>query len=185
MSDHPESVGKVKSTQKALDAMKMIADLSDEQVVRVGENIFRERILPLFLSPQPDWNAWIELTTSIQRPMDVVDSSGQVMFRCPAPLRSVPTSTTHTRANGFGEIAMRTESLSLQHPLMAMRYQEQMIQKRDADFDTAVIPEHQQMIDIMKRYGYVPNTDGPLSTLTASESATGPKPLFSADDEPL
>lgn len=106
------------------ESFKLLKDFAEGDIVKVQEVLFVQRVLPTLAdtSGTPvDLSIWVEITGSIQRPMDVVDENDKVLFRVPSPFSSYPTSTRREAFHGVGHIVADAKAHGEIHPAIGER----------------------------------------------------------------
>ena len=172
----PRSIDQILTERQAapyLKALKNIIEMNEADVPVVTEHAFKTIILPLLASTEPEINMepWVDLAGNPNRPINVVDHAGKLLFQLPALMSMRATRFAVVNDASFLEIFRRTEAIRIKSPYAARQASEKMLEGRVYDpgvnYDTAVV-----MDGIFRRYGLPPlfEDDGPDSdTATTAE----------------
>jgi hypothetical protein len=108
--------------------MKTLLGAAESEIPKLPEPLFHEYILPLLVSKvdnpdeRVDLTVWQDLAGSLNRPIDVIDSSGNVIFRCPALMRTLPTNTHRNPRESLSEIVANAKVREHQFPGMGRTF---------------------------------------------------------------
>lgn len=174
-----------------VEKLRTLQAIASNDVPKVPEAIFVQHILPVMTdrSGKVNLSRWVDVAGHAQRPIDVVDARGVVLFRVPALLQSYPTRSINGVQDSFLEhVQMSKKKIDI-HPLMGSNYLTEGLLKRVIDLG----PNHevaQTWSDILARYGYsMPGLPTPTAPVTqradASETPNEPTPLFGDVDEEI
>lgn len=138
-------------------AMEAIQKLNTADVPRVPEGIFTQHILPIMTdrSGKVDISAWLDIAGNAQRPIDVIDLRGQVLFRVPAMMRQLPTKTSSSHRASITELASTAKLKGEVHPGLGQNFLAQGLSRHVPRLGTQVDLESAKAWNaILKRYGY-------------------------------
>jgi len=159
-SSDPRSIDQILTERQAapfVKALKNILEMNAADVPTITEHAFKGTILPLLASTEEEINLepWVHVAGSPNRPINVVDNTGQLLFQLPALMSMRATHYAITNDASFLEIFRRTEAIRIKSPYAARQASEQMLAARVFDpgvnYDTAVV-----MDGIFRRYGLKP-----------------------------
>lgn len=116
-------------------AMESIAALASVDVPRLPEILFRTHLLPLLqdTSGEADLRIWQDIAGTVNRPIDVTDTQGNILFRVPALLGTVPTPTTNRERDPrstYAEIVQMSHLKNEQHPAVGKSYLENALARK-------------------------------------------------------
>lgn len=140
----------------------MVAVLSDPRLAnsRVPEADFVKYILPLLVNIEGrknlDLTNWIDLAGHPNRPIDVINTSGEVMFTVPAVLSRLPTEMPSIQREGpdIGTLLDTYSKMRLSgHPAAADAWLDGELAAVDVEVDQEeIITVLRQMITIYQHY---------------------------------
>jgi hypothetical protein len=134
-------------------AMDTIMDLTKSDVPKLPEPLFLERIMPILqdTSGKVDVEPWLLVAGTLNRPIDVVDGGGTVLFRVPALQRQLPTRTSEDRRHPLATVAAETALRMRRSPIEAEHFLEHALNARlpRAPIDLEPI---KQLNEIFRRY---------------------------------
>ncbi|MBE0438168.1 MAG: hypothetical protein IBX57_00175 [Gammaproteobacteria bacterium] len=76
----------------SIDAMDILLEATKNDSAKIPEAIFKEHILPILTNTDGNQSLykWADVAGNILRPLDVINpATGEILFRVPAPLRSI------------------------------------------------------------------------------------------------
>jgi len=166
--------------------MQALADAGPVVVPQVQEVFFTKQILPLFaeLGQQRDLTLWAKIAGNLLTPIDVVDATGAVLFRAPAPLSNTKSFIGPGNAYSVGEVMLNSQLREQQLPGSGAR----ALQEGMARYNTieeADLKNRNEWKAIFDRYGlsfpYQAQSEAAAAapTVTASPS----HPALSDEDE--
>lgn len=172
----PRSIDQILTEREAkpfLVALKNILDMNASDAPVITEHAFKTVILPLLASSEEEINMepWVHLAGSPNRPINVVDHTGTLLFQLPALMSMSATRFAVVNEASFLEIFRRTEAIRIKSPYAAKQAAEKMLAQRVYDpgvnYDTAVV-----MDGIFRRYGLPPlfEDDGEDDTSATTNS---------------
>lgn len=105
-------------------ALLDIADLTKADVPKLPEPLFLSHIMPLLrdTSGKADVTNWLKVAGSLNRPIDVVDAVGNVLFRVPALQGTIPTKATRDGRIPIANIQSKAALKRQQSPIAGERY---------------------------------------------------------------
>lgn len=157
-----------KNTSELTEAFRVLAEADKVEVPRMGEQMFVEHILPILAADpgqRTDMTKWMDVAGTPLRAIDVVnEATGEVIFRVPPLMRSIPTifqqevnySNIIIEAQAHGQNHSSQEDLYLRRELAKAKIAGPLL-----DFDTAA-----QWNLIRKRY------DLPLLPIPGAEKVS-------------
>jgi hypothetical protein len=167
-------------------AMQQIQALTESDIPKVPEAIFVQHVLPVVTNHTGpvDFSTWIDVAGNAQRPIDIVDSEGKVLFRAPPLLRPYPTRAGLTGKDSFAQLLDTAKKKSEVHPLLGTNFLNQGLQARviELGLDEESVAAWNR---ILVHYGYLPVggiAPAPAGPTSASPAASGDQSIF-ADDE--
>lgn len=164
--------------------MERLVSLSKEDVPRLPEHLFVTHLLPALtdVSGKVDLGIWLDLAGTAHRPIDVIDTSGNILFRVPPLLRSIPTTTADSPRSSMYQILHTAELKLAQHPVVGATYLKHSLESKNfnqkIDYDNIVAWNN-----ILIRYGLKPY-DLP-SSIQGDLSSTPLKSILSDEDDEL
>lgn len=141
--------------ERSLKGADDIARITEQDAARLPESAFVSGLLPVLAnrSGGQALTIWQDVAGHAMRPIDVVDPSGDVLFRVPPILSSDKTHFSRNREESTGDILALGEKKSEIHPRLGSTYVWEKLQKRIVK--EPVTPEDVKQWDaILKRYGY-------------------------------
>jgi hypothetical protein len=145
-----------------VEEMRSALEKMDAEAAVLPERVFVEHLLPLIAGAADgkpvDMELWRKICGTGFRGIDVVGQNGEIMFRCPAIHRHLPTyvrptGDTRAYASCIPEILANTENLAKNSPKKAGQFLREALDNRvprqPIDMERAL-----QFDAILKRYGY-------------------------------
>ena len=168
------------------DAMAEIAVLTRQEVARVPEPVFRQRLLPILTNTDGnvDITPWQDLAGTVTRPIDVIDGGGKVLFRVPSLFQPIPTSANGDPRNSFTEILSLAKKKTEMHPVVGQAFLDdrlgRKIQQVGPDLERV-----RQWNQVLAFYNLpqLPIAGAPASAEAAPVSDVGS--VFSGEDDDL
>lgn len=184
-SDKIKGLTPVPMPENVKKAMEQITLLTQSEVPRVPEHLFVRHVLPIMTdqSGEVDVSVWLDLAGTVNRPMDVVDAAGEVLFRVPPMMSHIPTRINTSAMQAINRVVLESKLKSEQHPRMGEVALQVGLQRhqpvRRADVVTARVWN-----TILVRYGYQPVGDIGTALVETPTAPASDKPIFGdVDDE--
>lgn len=97
-----------------------IATMEQMEIPRLPEALFVQHLLPMMTTTDRaiDVGLWNDLAGHPLRPIDVVDPRGNVLFRVPALLKTLPTQQHFSGLSSVAEALKEYQSTSNIHPML-------------------------------------------------------------------
>lgn len=174
----PNLVPPITLGENVLQAMDQIKAITELDIPRVPEAIFVQHILPIMTdrSGKVDITPWLDVAGNAQRPMDIVDLQGRVLFRVPALMRELPTVVSRGHRTSISHLADEAKLKAEVHPNMGQQTLAIGLQRHlpktatQADIDSA-----KQWNAILKRYGHDPILPTEISGDEPPAAKSGPE----------
>lgn len=134
-------------------ALLNIADLTNLEVPKLPEPLFLSHILPILqdTSGHADITNWLRVAGSLNRPIDVIDGTGNVLFRVPALQGTVQTKSERDGRIPISAIQSTAALKRRQSPIAGENYLthalEKAVPKTKLDLEPIL-----QLNAIFKRY---------------------------------
>lgn len=153
------------TTPAQLEAMKFLVGLVEKDVPKLPEPLFISHILPILTdqSGAADLSNWLAVAGTPNRPIDVVDGIGNVLFRVPALQRTVRTVTLRDERPNYGNLVTHAELMRKNSPIAADAWLKQALDKTVPKGGVDLEPVH-QLNEIFKRYNLPLLPVGPSPT---------------------
>jgi len=172
------------NSAEVTEAFRVLADIDNVEVPKMPEQMFVEHILPMLSAPagsKVDLTKWLDVAGTPIRPIDVVDNiSGEVLFRVPALMRSLPT--VFQEEMNYAEIVSETQARENVHVNVANQYLDGQLRKARTgatllDMDTAKTWNNIRaryglpLLTVVDRDGKVVATSQPTGVASTGELA--------------
>lgn len=149
-------------------AFKILAHADITEVPKMPEQMFIEHILPMLSLPAGtavDLTKWLDVAGTPLRPLDIVDNTtGEVLFRVPALMRSLPTA--FQQEINYSEIISETQARENVHSVMAEKFLHQHLSNARTGATLLDVKTASEWNVIRLRYNLPPltvmGTDGKL-----------------------
>lgn len=136
------------------EAVKAIQAFSLTDVPQISEVVFKAALLPA-LSAEPgtkvDLTAWLDIAGTTLRAIDVVAPNGEVLFRVPALMRSLPTA--HQSDVNYYDIVHESLLQENVHPNLGQRTLDRQLQRVRTGATLLDVETAKQWNVIRMRYG--------------------------------
>lgn len=182
MAEDPNA--EVTLPRMGVDIAQIQKDLGAERP-RVTEDIFVQRLLPLFVSkasPDVDIGVWMEYANTMTSSLDVIGPAGDIIFTAPPPLVSVVrlNQRGETSSQSLMQIVERAKLKGNVHPGLGENFLNNQLEALSLINEVTDTAE-KQWVSIMQRYGYLPSSPEQKSETAAA--ANPQNSIFSDEDE--
>jgi hypothetical protein len=165
------------NTAVATQAMADLKRMTELDVPKLPEDLFISKLLPMLAdnSGKPvDVDVWLQIAGSLNRPIDVIDITGTVLFRVPALQRGLSTNTMRNPRYAINEIVATAEMKNKMNPRSKEPFLLKELSGR-VPTQTKDIEPLMQMNAIFKRYGYaeIPIAQHAALTKEAEDRSVG------------
>ena len=156
-TDRNNIPGPVEMPEDVRLAIEQLRELTDSDVPKLPEHLFRQHLLPVLTntSGNVDLRIWLDIAGAANRPIDVVDGAGKVLFRVPALIRYIPTRLNGSPRDSLSQLLATAKLQSERHPALGNAYLKSALETKDPrvgpDLESA-----KQWSAILVRYGYPP-----------------------------
>jgi hypothetical protein len=168
------------TTPAQLESMKFLVGLVDTDVPKLPEHLFIARILPILTDTTgaADLGDWLLVAGTLNRPIDVVDGVGNVLFRVPPLQRTVRTISVREERPNYGNLVTHSELMRKNSPQAADMWLRQALDRNLPQGGVDLEPVH-QLNEIFKRYNLplLPVGESPAEEKQAEER----KAIFTDD----
>lgn len=171
------------------EAFRVLALTGETDVPTIPESLFKEHILPMLAQPagtKVDLTKWLEVAGTPLRAIDVADdNSGNVLFRLPPLMRTLPT--VYQQEVNYGNIVVGAQAREQIHPAQSDRYLQSELSKARTGATLLDVETAKTWNAIRARYGLplIPLADGQGNVIHGSPNSNGDELSFSDDDEPF
>lgn len=123
MASDLDKYAPIPNNEKVTEAMQELRQMLEEDVPRIPESVFVNRLLPILTNTQEkqDLTVWLELAGNFQRPIDVVKGP-EVLFRVPPLFRRLAAPRVQNSRNSVFEMVATAKQKSDQIPQLGERY---------------------------------------------------------------
>lgn len=136
------------------EAFRILAQADQVEVPKMPEQMFIEHLLPLLSAPagqRVELDRWLDVAGTPLRPIDVVDNvTGEVLFRVPALMRTLPTVMQEEIR--YAEIISEAQAHEKVMPIQAEHYLAQQLGRVRTGATLLDVETAQQWNSIRKRY---------------------------------
>lgn len=178
----------VETPPDLLAALKELAKLKEEDVARISEAQFVNLLLPVLTDTtgKADLRVWQDLAGTVLRPIEVMDSAGNALFRVPSLMRRLNTRENPKDPNqAMSQIMGAARAHLNRHPILGATFIQANLARvgvdNRIDYDTV-----RQWNAILKRYGkpLIP-VDLPEDETTTKDKPKDVGNIFSDEEEAL
>lgn len=193
MSQHPDDLPSalrppVPTPPEVAQALESIAELGRQDVPRIPEAVFKSALLPALSAPpgtQVDLTAWLDIAGTPLRAIDVAGTDGQVLFRVPPLMRSLPTA--HQEDVNFYNMVHDSLLQENVHPVLGQRSLDTSLRRVTTGATLLDVETAKQWNVIRHRYNLplvpIPGETGSLMATSPTVSTTGGELSLSDDQE--
>lgn len=177
------------NSAEVTEAFRQLADIDSVEVPKMPEAMFLEHILPMLSAPagsKVDLTKWLDVAGTPIRPIDVVNNAtGEVLFRVPALMRSMPT--VFQEEIRYAEIVSETQARENIHVNVANQYLDKQLRNVRTGATLLDMETATAWNNIRARYGLplltVVGKDGAPIRVTGDTSAPVGNGELSISDE--
>jgi hypothetical protein len=180
------------NSPELVEAFQILATVGETDVPRVPESIFREHLLPMLAAPagtKVDLTRWSDIAGTPLRAIDVADdNTGEVLFRVPPLMRSMPT--VFQQEVNYANIVVETQARENVHPMQADHFLRTALSKARTGATLLDVETAAQWNLIRQRYGLpllpLIGPDGnALNHGVQDEKSVGSLVMSDDDDQPF
>jgi hypothetical protein len=139
-------------------AFEVLAKLGENDVPRIPESLFVQHLLPMLAAPpgtKIDLTRWLDVAGTPLRAIDIAnDATGEILFRVPPLMRSLPT--VFQQEVNYGNIIVETQARYHVHPNQADNYLQHQLAKVKTGATLIDMETAKQWNDIRARYNLPP-----------------------------
>ncbi len=177
MSQHPDDLPSalkppVPTPPEVAQALESIAELGRHDVPRIPETVFKNTLLPALSAPagtRVDLTSWLEIAGTPLRAIDVIGTDGEVLFRVPPLMRSLPTA--HQEDVNFYDMVHESLLQENVHPALGQRSLDSSLRRVATGATLLDVETAKQWNTIRHRYNLplvpIPGETGSLMAATA------------------